>query len=61
MFSKNNNNKITRHTKKQEGLLKGKKEFRILVADILAKDFKTTVKDAQRTKGRCGESQENDV
>lgn len=32
-----------------------------LMADILDKDFKTIVLNAQKTKGRCGESQENDV
>ena len=32
-----------------------------LIADILDKDFKTTIKEGQRTKGKYGESQENDV
>lgn len=31
------------------------------MVDLLDKDFKTTVKDVQRTKRGCGESWENDV
>lgn len=32
-----------------------------LLANILDKDFKAPIKEVQRTKGRYGESQENDV
>ena len=31
------------------------------MAHLLDKDFKAPIKEVQRTKGRYGESQENDV
>ena len=60
--------KKTRHTKKQEVWpFKGKRinqqtvHVKSLLADILDKDFKTPIKEVQRTEGRYGESQENDI
>ena len=61
--------KTTRHTKKQESMTIQRKKKKStetghekdLLVDILDKDFKTTIKEGQRTKGKYGESQENDV
>jgi len=32
-----------------------------MMEDLLERDFKTPVLNLKRTKGRCGESQENNV
>lgn len=59
------NQKIRSRTNKQASVDNSKEKKRStekdLMADIIEKDFKTTLKDAKRTKGGCGKSQENSV
>lgn len=62
--------KIARHTKKQKCMANSKKKYNKPTETVPVKDLmggftrqrlQNVLKDAQRTKGSCGESQENDV
>lgn len=64
-----NQQKSRKHTKKWESMAHSQEKNRSsetlpkkkVTVDILEKDFKTSLKDTQETKGRCEESLKNDV